>query len=78
LKIQLRLSDLADPVAVERVQLAVLRQVGSALYANCDDWVQCCAAIVEHLDGSLKLVRCDEYALAEGTAPVAADALRPK
>ena len=30
---------------------------GTALYANCGDWVENCTALVEHWDGRLEIVR---------------------
>lgn len=45
-----------DGIVCGHIHKAELKQIDSILYINCGDWVESCTAIVEHHDGSLKLV----------------------
>jgi UDP-2,3-diacylglucosamine pyrophosphatase LpxH len=39
---------------------AEIRPIGELIYVNCGDWVESCTAIVEELNGSLRLVEFNE------------------
>lgn len=46
-----------DGVICGHIHTPVIRDMGGVLYLNCGDWVDSCTAIVEHMDGSMQLVR---------------------
>ena len=46
-----------DGVICGHIHSAAIKSIGGLDYINCGDWVDSCTAIVEHLDGSLELVR---------------------
>lgn len=46
-----------DGVICGHIHCATIQTRDGLTYANCGDWVDSCTAIVEHLDGSLELIR---------------------
>jgi UDP-2,3-diacylglucosamine pyrophosphatase LpxH len=46
-----------DGVICGHIHCATIQIRDGLTYANCGDWVDSCTAIVEHLDGSLELIR---------------------
>jgi UDP-2,3-diacylglucosamine pyrophosphatase LpxH len=46
-----------DGVICGHIHTPVIKQLDGVLYLNCGDWVDSCSAIVEHLDGTMELVR---------------------
>jgi UDP-2,3-diacylglucosamine pyrophosphatase LpxH len=46
-----------DAVMCGHIHQPVIRRIGAIQYLNTGDWVESCSAILEHLDGSLELVR---------------------
>lgn len=40
-----------DGVICGHIHEAEIKMIGDVEYLNCGDWVESCAAIVEHLDG---------------------------
>jgi UDP-2,3-diacylglucosamine pyrophosphatase LpxH len=61
-----------DGVICGHIHVAAIYEREGILYLNCGDWVDSCTAIVEHLDGTMELVRW-----AQSAAEVAAEATRP-
>ena len=49
----------ADGVICGHIHRAEKRQIGSILYVNDGDWVHSCTALIESLDGRLRLVQWD-------------------
>src|SRR5262249_34880696 len=39
------------------IHTPIIKQLDGVLYLNCGDWVDSCSAIVEHIDGTMELVR---------------------
>jgi UDP-2,3-diacylglucosamine pyrophosphatase LpxH len=39
------------------IHTPVIKQLDGVVYLNCGDWVDSCTAIVEHVDGTMELVR---------------------
>jgi UDP-2,3-diacylglucosamine pyrophosphatase LpxH len=46
-----------DGVICGHIHTPVIKQLDGIVYLNCGDWVDSCTAIVEHLDGTMELVR---------------------
>jgi UDP-2,3-diacylglucosamine pyrophosphatase LpxH len=46
-----------DGVICGHIHTPVIKRLDGVLYLNCGDWVDNCTAIVEHLDGTMELVR---------------------
>jgi UDP-2,3-diacylglucosamine pyrophosphatase LpxH len=46
-----------DGVICGHIHTPVIKQLDGVVYLNCGDWVDSCSAIVEHLDGTMELVR---------------------
>jgi UDP-2,3-diacylglucosamine pyrophosphatase LpxH len=46
-----------DGVICGHIHTPAVKQLDGVVYLNCGDWVDSCTAIVEHLDGSMELVR---------------------
>jgi UDP-2,3-diacylglucosamine pyrophosphatase LpxH len=46
-----------DGVICGHIHTPIIKQLDGVLYLNCGDWVDSCSAIVEHLDGTMELVR---------------------
>jgi UDP-2,3-diacylglucosamine pyrophosphatase LpxH len=46
-----------DGVICGHIHTPAIKRLDGVLYLNCGDWVDSCTAIVEHLDGSMELVR---------------------
>ena len=64
-----------DGVICGHIHVAAMYEREGILYLNCGDWVDSCTGIVEHLDGTMELVR---WAQSPGDfAAVAMDATRP-
>ena len=60
-----------DGVICGHIHVAAKYEREGILYLNCGDWVDSCTAIVEHLDGTMELVRWAQ------SAEVAVEATRP-
>ena len=60
-----------DVIICGHIHHARLRDCGGLTYANSGDWVEGCSALVEHVDGTLDLVRWDGRSVAERIAPAA-------
>jgi UDP-2,3-diacylglucosamine pyrophosphatase LpxH len=45
-----------EGVLCGHIHSAGIRQIGSVSYYNCGDWVETCSALVEHSDGTIKLI----------------------
>lgn len=46
-----------DGVICGHIHTPVIKRIDGVIYLNCGDWVDSCTAIVEHLDGTMELVR---------------------
>jgi len=46
-----------DGVICGHIHTPAIKRLDGVLYLNCGDWVDSCTAIVEHVDGSMELVR---------------------
>lgn len=46
-----------DGVICGHIHVPAIRSMNGIVYVNCGDWVDSCTAVVEHLDGTLELVR---------------------
>jgi UDP-2,3-diacylglucosamine pyrophosphatase LpxH len=46
-----------DGVICGHIHVAAMHELDGIRYLNCGDWVDSCSAIVEHLDGTMELVR---------------------
>ena len=46
-----------DGVICGHIHHAALRDLHGVLYGNDGDWVESCTALVEHLDGTLEILR---------------------
>lgn len=46
-----------DGVICGHIHAAAIKDVAGIRYMNCGDWVDSCTAIVEHIDGSMELIR---------------------
>lgn len=46
-----------DGVICGHIHTPVIKAVGGVTYYNCGDWVDSCTALVEHIDGTMELVR---------------------
>jgi len=64
-----------DGVICGHIHVAAQYERDGILYLNCGDWVDSCTGIVEHLDGTMELVRWAQPP--ERFAAEAADATRP-
>lgn len=47
----------ADGIICGHIHHSANRQIGSVHYLNCGDWVESCTAIVELMDGELRLIQ---------------------
>ena len=62
----------ADGVICGHIHHAEMRQIGDVLYCNDGDWVESCTALVEDMDGNLRLIRWldeREALLGQSTTP---------
>lgn len=57
-----------DGVICGHIHAAAQREVDGIAYLNCGDWVDSCTAIVEHLNGTMELVRWQD---GDAAAPAA-------
>lgn len=46
-----------DGVICGHIHTPVIKRLDGVVYLNCGDWVDSCTAIVEHVDGTMELVR---------------------
>jgi UDP-2,3-diacylglucosamine pyrophosphatase LpxH len=49
-----------DGVVTGHIHHAEIRDIDGLIYINCGDWVESCTAIVETIDGKLKIVKFGE------------------
>ena len=67
-----------DGVICGHIHSAAIKTSDGFTYANCGDWVDCCSAIIEHLDGRLQLITASEPQVdSAATGPVAPHPLPP-
>src|ERR1700731_263968 len=59
-----------DGVLCGHIHSAAIRQIGSVCYYNCGDWVETCSALVEHGDGTIKMVNYHPFATASVPPPL--------
>lgn len=60
-----------DGMICGHIHHAEMRDIGTAAYCNCGDWVESCTALVEHHDGRLELLRwTDAYPETLAAAPL--------
>jgi UDP-2,3-diacylglucosamine pyrophosphatase LpxH len=52
----------ADGVICGHIHHAADRHFHGVHYLNCGDWVESCTAVIETMDGALRVIRCDELA----------------
>jgi UDP-2,3-diacylglucosamine pyrophosphatase LpxH len=45
-----------DGVICGHIHRAEIRRIGDTLYLNCGDWVESCTALVEEMDGSMRII----------------------
>ena len=55
-----------DGVVCGHIHQAEIRQIDGVLYCNSGDWVESCTALVEHVDGTMEIVRWDGSNTAAG------------
>ncbi len=60
-----------DGVVCGHIHQAEIRTIEGVLYCNDGDWVESCAALVEHFDGQLEIVRWVELHARDPLRPVA-------
>ena len=60
----------ADGVICGHIHCAEIRRIDAILYCNDGDWVESCTALVEHLDGSLEVLRWAEMPHVSGMSPI--------
>ena len=46
-----------DAILCGHIHSAAIRQFGQTTYYNAGDWVESCSALVEHVDGTIEIVR---------------------
>lgn len=51
-----------DGVLCGHIHSAAIRQFGDVAYYNCGDWVESCSALLEDLDGEIRLVSYSPFA----------------